>query len=163
MSDVGSGEEGIPLNPAGFLRAAMAEGRSSTNALNAFREAGGDVRTSSWYRMAGEVRDSLSRAGELASLAQDALPGPEMIGEWSAGRAGTYAAQVHIHVRDADSDAMYSVPFTFTSENLFTPAEAEAAAIEAWTEGAADNEEYGPQQILGATTVNYYQMTGWQR
>jgi len=144
----------VPGNPSGFIAGAVNDGTSATDALNAFREAGGSIRTQTWYRLFGEVTDSLARSPMAAALDPYQLPDPAAYATWTMGPGGQYATQVQVFFRDIDTGLIGTSQYTYVTDEPHTPAEAEAAAYDEYsdTDNAGD---YG-QVVLGTSTVNVY-------
>lgn len=142
-------------NPAGYIVGSIGEGLSSTAALNAYREAGGSIRTQTWYRLYGEVTDSLARSPVAGQLDPDQLPGGGDYATWTMGKGKQFATQVQVYHRDLDTGIVGTSNFTYVTDYAHTPGEAEEAAFNEYSD--PDNaSEYG-QAVLGTATVNVYQ------
>lgn len=142
-------------NPAGFIVDAVSRGVGSTDALAEYREAGGEIRTQSWFRLYGEVTDTLARSESAAALNPFQLPDPNTYATWTMGRGGQYATQVQVFFRDVDTGLIGSSQYTYVTDEPHTPAEAEAAAFDEYSD--PDNaSDYG-QAVLGTATSNVFQ------
>lgn len=142
-------------NPAGFIVGQVSGGVSSSAALRAFREAGGSIRTQTFYRLYGEVTDALARSDSAAGLDPFSLPDPGNYATWTMGRGGQFATQVKVFFRDVDTGLIGTSNFTYVTDEPHSPAEAEAAAYDEYNDpdNAAD---YG-QAVLGTATSNVFQ------
>lgn len=155
----------VPGNPAGFISGAIGEGVGSTEALDAFRAAGGAIRTQSWYRLYGEVADSIARAPAAAGLDPFALPGADDYATWAMGRGGEYVTSVRVFFRDTESEIIGSKLYDYKTADPHTPIEAQLAAEQDYF--SPDNTEVGTsgegQVFLGSTTHNVYLTTRYVR
>jgi hypothetical protein len=144
----------IPGNPAGFIVGAINEGQSATAALNAFREAGGEMRTQTWYQMFGQVTDAIARSPLAGSLDPYSLPDPGAYATWAMGPGGEYATQVDLFFRDLDTGLVGSIPYTYVTSDPHTPEEAIAEAMGDF--GESDTQAQYDQVMLGGTVRNVY-------
>lgn len=142
-------------NPAGYISGLIGEGTGSTEGLADFRDAGGAIRTQTWYRLWGEVTDSLARSGVAGQLDPDQLPDPAAYGTWTMGPGGQYATQVQVYFRDVDTGLVGTSFYTYVTDDPHTPGEAEAAAFDEYSD--PDNATNYDQSVLGTSTVNVYQ------
>lgn len=149
-------DEGVNVgNPAGFIADQIRSGVNATNALEGFREAGGGMRRQSWFRLYGEVADSIARSPEAAALDPAAYPDAENYGEWAAGQGGQYATQVNIMIRDRASGVVGSAPYTHITDDPHTPDEAIAAGVDLYSND--DAAQRYDQQILGGVVTGIWQ------
>lgn len=155
MPDSGDIEEVELGNPAGFIAQAIRSGQNATQALSAYREAGGSARTQTWYGLYGQVSDTLARQPEAANLEPNRIPGAEDYGEWSMGRGGQFATQVQILFRDRETGIIGSAPYTHITDEPHTPDEAVYAGIDLYTNDEAA-QRYA-QQVLGGVVTNVWQ------
>lgn len=141
-------------NPAGFIVGSVSRGVKSTEALRQYREAGGSIRTQTFHRLFGEVTDALARSESAAALDPFALPDPGQYATWTMGRGDQFATQVKVFFRDVDTGLIGTSDYTYTTDDPHTPAEAEAAAYDEYSDpdNAAD---YG-QAVLGTATSNVF-------
>lgn len=149
-------DEGVNVgNPAGFIADRIREGVNANRALQEFQGAGGGMRRQSWYRLYGEVRDSIARSPEASSLDPGATPTGAQYGTWAMGRGGQFATQVNIMFRDKASGVVGSAPYTHISDEEHTPDEAIAAGIDLYSNDDAASRY--DQQILGGIVTNVWQ------
>jgi hypothetical protein len=141
-------------NPAGFVAGAVGEGTNATAALNAFREAGGEMRTETWYRLYGEVTDSLGRQSQAAQLNPYSIPDADAYSTWEMGAGGKFATQVQVFFRDQDTGIIGSSNYTYITDQAHAPGEAEAAAFDEYAD--PDNASNYAQSMLGTMTTNVY-------
>lgn len=149
-------DEGVDIgNPAGFAAYYQRIGASANEALSDFRDSGGEMQTQRWYRLYGQVGDSLARNDEAYAIAPDTLPTAEQYGEWEAGNGGQYATQVSVTFRDIDSGVFGVAQYTHITDEPHTPEEAMQAGIDLYAnEDAAGRYE---QEIMGAFATNVWQ------
>lgn len=145
----------IPGNPAGFMASAIGEGTSATAALQEFRDAGGQMRTQTWYRMYGEVTDALARSPMAGTLDPNALPDPAAYATWAMGAGGEYATQVDLFFRDLDTGLIGTIPYTYVTDVPHTPGEAIAEGMADF--GESDTQAAYDQSIEGGIVRNIYQ------
>lgn len=143
-----------PSTPAGFLAQLLGAGMSTTAALGAFREAGGSIRTATWYQMAGEVKTALNARDVTAAFDPTSIPNVDMLIPWSAGKPGQYLYNFDIIVTNPEADLAYRVPFSFTTTNLFSPDDIMNAGLDSYS-AAADS--YG-EVVHGAVFTGVYAM-----
>jgi len=154
-------EGGVDIgNPAGFAAYHQRIGSSANEALNDFRNAGGEMQTQRWFRLYGQVGDSLARSDEAYALEPNAIPPGESYGEWAMGQGGQYASQVQVVFRDIESGAFGVAQYTHITNEPHTPAEAEQAAIDTY----GDTETAGryEQEIMGGFVSNVWQTVPFQ-
>lgn len=142
-------------NPAGYIAGKIGEGVGSTEALADYRDAGGAIRTQTWYRLYGEVSDSLARSGAAGSLDPDRIPDAGDYSTWTMGQGGQYATQVQVYFRDIDTGLVGTSFYTYVTNDPHTPGEAEQAAFDEYSD--PDNATNYDQSVLGTSTVNVYQ------
>lgn len=155
-------DEGIDIgNPAGFIADKLREGISANRALQEFQEAGGGMRRQTWYRLFGQVADTIARQPESEALDPSALPDASAYGEWQMGQGGQYATQVNVMFRDAESGVIGTAQYTHVSDQPHTPGEAIDAAIDVYSdEDAASRYE---QVILGGVATSVWQTVAFNR
>ena len=72
-------------NPAGYVKAAIAEGWSASEALTTYRADGGQTNTQAWYRLYGEVGAAVDNAGVAQALDPFAIPNGADYSTWTMG------------------------------------------------------------------------------
>lgn len=145
----------VPGNPAGFISDKIREGVGATQSLEDFREAGGQMRRQSWFRLFGEVADTITRSAEASALDPGSLPDAGDYGVWEMGKGGQYATQVNIMFRDRYSGVIGTAPYTHITDDPHTPDEAIASGIDLYTDDEAA-QRYD-QQVLGGIATNVWQ------
>lgn len=153
------GSELFPGSPAGFIANLVRQGFRPTEGLRMWREAGGSIRTQTWFRLFGEIRASIGRLEEFMSLPPDIPPSDDHFVPWSAGRPGLRAYQVDVWVRERETGAVMATPFTLVSDEVLSPSEAIDQAIDLYSDHA---EKYN-QQILGASLTGLFILQGRPR
>lgn len=155
----GAADKFLSGNPAGFIANAIGEGTNATQALNQFRDAGGSFTTASWYKLYGEVGDSLERQATAAGINPYALPNAADYGEWSMGAGGDYATSINVFFRDRDTGMIGSKQYDYISDDAHAPADAAAAAWDDY--GDPDNANLYGQTLVGWSVKNVYQTVPW--
>jgi len=146
-------------NPSGFIKGLIDEGEGPTSGLQIFRDAGGEIRTQTWFQLYGEVNEALITSGEASALDPYQLPDPAGYSEWKMGRGGQFATQVKVFFTDRDTGVVGTTNYTYITDQAHTPGEAEAAAFDEYAD--ADNEnEYG-QTVQGTMTTNVFATVPW--
>lgn len=159
MSSAGPGRD-RPGNPAGFVVGYQRAELSATEALAEFRAAGGQIRTQSWYRLWGEVADTLARGDLFAALPPGALPAPADYGTWAMGRGGQYATQVSVYIRDVDTGLIRTQQYTYVTADPHTPGDAAANAMDDFT--FADQEATYGEVVMGAQPTAVWQTVPYE-
>lgn len=147
----------------GFIREAIGTGRSARGALADFRELGGHIRDSRWYRLYGEERAALAQAETLASFDHGLLPRDEMFTDIEGGKRGQFGTLVAVFQRFAGSDEVYTNFAWYTSDVIHTPEEAELGMSDLFdvnTEEGGSGEGF---HVLGATAVKLVRFMGVNR
>src|SRR6516164_3502520 len=81
------------VGPISFIFNAIKEGMNATNALEAYREAGGAIRTQRFYHAFGEVTAELAVESGLQSEPSNQVPSGEFIIDRGSNRPGAYLAR----------------------------------------------------------------------
>lgn len=102
-----------PGSIVSWASAYAAEGKSATEALRDFRDAGGSVTTQTWYGVFGQVAGAIADNAGLAQLPHEAVPSDDLTGEWQAGRPGVVYSQATVWLRREGSAE--PEPFYYTS------------------------------------------------
>lgn len=130
------------------------EGISGTAGLAAYRDAGGQVRTSTWFRLLGEAQAAIGgRADELARP-QHRRPLADETHRWTTRTTRGMLQQVEVFVRDRATGIIGVVPYSHRSQAGVSRQAAIAAALEFM----ANNADAYNQQVLGAIHVASYLM-----
>lgn len=153
--DEGEGATPVPGNPAGFIAYHLQIGSSARESLAAWREAGGTAGNQAWYRLVGQVQDTLNRTSEMAALEPDLLPSSSDYGEIAMGRGGQYATNVVVTAVDQETGLASSSWFMHVTSDPHTPGEAQDAAMDEY--GTDDNQSRYGQIVTGAFAVHVWQ------
>lgn len=144
-------EEPHPLSGViGSLNA----GLSATEGLRQFREAGGEVRTATWYRLHGEVQAAFGNTLAEAGRPGGRTPTLDETTQWSTVSATGFLQQVEVALRDRSSGEVYFKPYSISGEGLLTRNAAIEQAISSYQEGSDEYDE----QVLGAIHVGAYEL-----
>lgn len=154
----------VPLGPGpltGFINNAIDQGLSATAALDAFREAGGQIANQRWFQAYGALRGSVSASLRLAGVDPFTQVPADVTTTWAAGEAGEYATFV---------EGFFAVPGQHRLESQFyivrtaqapTLDEAEAEA-EAFFTSTRHGGTFDGWSLQFVTTTSVAQLTGRQ-
>jgi len=153
-----------PGNPAGFIADAVARGVGPTQAFREFGEAGGAIRTQTFFRLYGEVNDAIARSPLQSALDPYALPSAQDYTEWMLGSGGQYATQLRVFFTEVGTGITGSKQYLYKTDLPHTPAEAILAAQNDYF--SPDNTEIGQsgegQVFQGAVIDNIYATIPWE-
>lgn len=130
------GPEGTELptsNVVGFVRGLINEGVGSTRGLDRFREAGGEIRTQRWFDLFKSETAVASRYPDTLGMDPNTVPAFHAFEPFEMGNRPGYAARVRVTIWDVEAQQFIDKWYTHVSDDPFTPAEAEQAAIEMWS------------------------------
>lgn len=136
--------------PLGAAVRTVREGLSARAGLRAFRDGGGRINDTTWFRMVGEARRTL---GE--SIAETGRPlsrrptGDEITTITSRKRSGFWQ-QVEVFFRDRQSGEVMSSPFVLRGQGLVTRRAAIRFAVDEWSAGSAGSANPDDNEVLGA-------------
>lgn len=136
----------------------MREGMSPTAALQAFRDAGGSVRTQTWYRAWGEVQRDYSERGYWGSADLSQPVSPSELPDWHAGREGSIGFRVGVAVRDQATGLVDTRTHFMFSDEPIAPQDAVDQMIQTYQDNA-DVTEYGGV-LVQAYFIQAYAMRG---
>lgn len=148
----------------GFISGAIEEGLSGAQALDAFREAGGEgIRTQTWYDLWGETMGAKANAGRFFDVDYGSHLGDDMYADWNAKGPAGFAHQVELQVRSFDTGESFAIQQTVFSDTPMTPQEAvDAAFAQASDSGIQEGGTFNVRVRSGYMT-NAYRMTGRSR
>lgn len=160
-----AGEGTVPAgNPAGFIAELLQQGaESAAGAYREFHAAGGSMQETTFNQLFGEVRAGIANRGVLADTLYHVPLGDQHFTEWSAGRAGTYAHQVDILLREVGTTDPLMHSYTVMTDRPLSPAEAVDQAIAEWSENIGPGQSGEGQVILGGVLSGAFKMTGRAR
>lgn len=163
MSDGGGGSDPFAGGLAGFINEGLDAELSGREMLGQYREAGGQIADRTFYDALSTSVNARANAPEFVDL-DPTVPVPyELHNDWWAGKAGTYAYDVDVGIRDFATGITWQVRYTATSDRPLTPQEAADQALgefqQSTVEGGGDYQE----RIRGAQVVNAYNMMGRRR
>lgn len=143
--------EGYPL---GAVLGSINAGMSASAGLAAYRSAGGEVRTQTWYRLHGEAQAML--AGEVSEAAKplNRLPTSDEITTWTTSTAAGFMQRVEVFVRDRATGEVTSKPWSTVGPGVVSRGAAVEAALGAYEDNAGDYDE----QVLGAAYVGTHEL-----
>jgi hypothetical protein len=146
---------------ASLIRPDVEAGASANSILRALAGQGLGVRRSDGLALIRQVKSSIAASDAVQSLAMDSIPTTDMIDEWAGGRAGTYLYRVQLYVRDGGEGGLgfMSKFFDIQSDDLITPAEAQARAEDIWTSNEGQG-KYPNRELWGTSTVRVIRQTG---
>jgi hypothetical protein len=141
------------LYPATWALQGVQAGLSARAALRDFRQAGGRVADSTWYKVYGEVAAQISLREGIYDEPQNLRPTANEIQTWSTVRASGYVQQVEVLVRDRGTGEIISVPYTSLGKTLRSRRSVINEALEIYSD---ENAEKYNQSILGAVYSGTY-------
>lgn len=153
--DESEGATPVPGNPAGFIAYHLSIGSSARESLAEWRSLGGSAGNQAWYRLTGQIADTINRTADMAALDPSSLPSSADYGEWSMGRGGQYATQVSVTAIDQETGLLSTSQYTYVTDEPHTPEEAEMAALDEY--GTDDNASRYGQIVTGAFTTHVWQ------
>jgi len=139
--------------PATWALQGVESGLSARAALSAYREAGGHVADSTWFRTYAEVAANVSAREGLFSEPQEGTPYASEIQQWETIKAEGYAHQVEVLARDRRTGEVISIPYTMMSRELMDRTDVINHALQVYSDENAKKYE---QQILGAVYTGTY-------
>lgn len=140
---------------------AIREGKSATEALRLYRQAGGSVRTQTWYRLYGQANLEGTLAGPEASAALNRVPTAGEIQTATAPRARGYMQRVTVFGRDSEGNVLTREvslrPGRLVSrENAVNKA---LALVQAGMEDPEKRDRYPMKALLMGTYTGTYNFT----
>ena len=152
------GGDGVDVgNVSGYIKGLISAGESPTAGLDIFRSDGGEIQTSRWFQLFGQVSNTLADSPQALGLDPFSLPGPSDYDTWSLQRGSGFATQVSMQVYDRDSDTFLSLQSTYITDEPHTPEEAQD-----WMLANFDPENTGSdfnQVAMGAVATNVWTIT----
>jgi hypothetical protein len=140
--------------PPQFALEAILQGYSATAGLAAFREAGGRIANSTWYRLTGEMQKMLADKEGNYDEPVDLVPAAEHIQTWTTDKARGFIQQVEVLARDKATGEIISVPFSVSGRSLVSRRNAINQALDVYSSDSADKYE---QIILGAVYTGTFE------
>ena len=145
-----------PELPVWAVLDSIATGQSASAGLAAYRAAGGEVRTQTWYRLHGEVQASLAGRIQEAAAPLNRRPTGEEVQTMSTTSAKGYLQQIEVLVRNRGTGEVEAKPFSVTGDQLISRGNAISQALDAFAGGVEEGSF--EEQVLGAVHVGAYQM-----
>jgi hypothetical protein len=136
---------------------AMREGTSATQALRLFREAGGQVRTQTWYRLYGQAQLEGAMASKEFSAQLRRIPTASEIQTATAPRARGYMQRVTVYGRDENGNVI-TRDVSLRGDRLVSRENAVAKAM-ALVQAGMEDPEKRDRYPLAALLMGAYQGT----
>lgn len=146
----------LPGNVIGAIASWITGGRGQTESLRAFRDAGGKIRTQTWGQLWRNTQSTIRNRETVASLPTNRRPTDDLFSPWATAKPDMYAYQVNVMVRDRDSGIVTSRPYTYFSRDRVTPNRAIADALNTYTDGIEESDEYASESIEGAVLTGLF-------
>jgi hypothetical protein len=140
--------------PATWALQAVQAGLSARAGLREFREAGGHVGDSTWYKVYGEVAAHISLREGIYSEPQNLRPVASEIQQWTTSKATGYIQQIEVLVRERGTGEIISVPYSAMGRTLRSRRNIINEALNVYSD---ENAQKYNQQILGAVYTGTYQ------
>lgn len=153
----------LPGNIAGAVGRWIQQGLNATDALRAFKAAGGAIRTQTWYQLYRNTADALGRAGEVARTPTNRRPSEDAFSPWATLKPNQYAYQVTVMVRDRDSGILTQRPYTYFSASRVTPNVAIQDALDTYNDGISESDDYASESIEGAVLTGLFRTVPIER
>lgn len=139
-----------------YMAELMRLGHNATSALQAYREAGGAIRTQTWYRGWGEVARSIADREQVALAPKDRRPVAGEISQWTTPSKRGFVYQVQTQVRAIGTSEVFTTMTSFRSDVLVPYQDAIEGALGYFADEA---ENYG-EQVLGGVVTGVYELVG---
>lgn len=136
--------------PKGLVQRALREGVGATDALRVFRDAGGRIRTQSWYRLYSQAQLEGVMSGREAGANLRSRPTSGEIQTATSRRATGYMQRVTVMGRDAGGNII-SREVSFRSNNLVSRQNAinkALALVQGGIEGPEGRERYAMSSVM---------------
>lgn len=144
-----AGSSGYPVP---FIAQAVRSGMSASGALSAYREAGGAVRTQTWYRAWGQVQASVDDYTAELERPQSRRPIADELRQWQTKTATGYAQQAQVFMRDRETGEVVTRNFTLRGAGVVSRQSVIDTAISTFTDFS---DQYGMQIVGGIYTGSY--------
>lgn len=132
------------------------DGLSGRQGLNQYREGGGKIRDSTWYKLVGHAQEAMSKRQKEVTAPLDRRPTAEYLQHWPTKKKTGIAQQVEILARDRDTNELITIPYTRFGSTLVSRQSVIDDALSTITPEGTDGDR---QQILGASYVGTYVAT----
>jgi hypothetical protein len=142
------------FNAAQWALQSQLDGLSAREGLVQFREAGGHIASSTWFRAVGEVQAMLASREGIYNEPVNLRPVASEIQVWTTQKAKGFIQQVEVLVRERETGQIISVPFSVTGRTLVSRRNAIAQALDVYSD---DNAKKYNQQVLGAVYTGTYE------
>lgn len=146
-------------NPTGYIVSSINEGWSASEAFNTFRADGGQLATGTWFRLYGQVTDSIAREPAFSALDPYSIPDSSQYGEVSMGGGNKFFSSADIWVRSRGTGEVYPMRMGYMTDEGHTPAEAGFAGMDQLSN--PDDPDNYPFQVLGFGKVRVYKTVPW--
>lgn len=150
------------IGPIPFIYNAISEGLNATQALRAYREGGGQIRTQRFYAAFGEVGAEMALVSNVQGTPRDQPFSSDVISTIASNRPGAYLYRggVFLAARTVDpttGKVQESTQLQFgmvRSSDLLTPAQVEAALMDLFAQGGQSATAYTTPFGAFPTAVN---------
>lgn len=139
------------LHAPGWIAGFVAQGLSASAGLRAFRDAGGAMRDSVWYRLYAEQQATFNAIGDEITKPLNVAPTASEILPMTTKRKEGYLQIVEIYTRLTGTDVVVTRPFMFPTDTLMTRGDAVTKAL-SLAQTAIDQERYEETLIGGVYT-----------
>lgn len=139
------------LHAPGWVAAGVRQGLSARESLRQYRDQGGAIRDSVWFRLYSEQRAAVGSVREEMTKPLNAKPTAQEITTMTTKRASGFLQTLDIYTRLKGTDVVSVRPFMFTSQSLMTRGEALSKAL-TMMQQAVDEERYEEVLLGGVYT-----------
>ena len=140
--------------PATWALQSILSGLSARQGLLAYRQGGGHVGDSTWFKLYGQIAAQVSEREGIYNEPQSLRPVAGEINTWTTAKASGYVQQVEVLVRDRGTGEIISVPYSAMGHNLRSRKSVVSEALSVYSD---ENSEKYNQQVLGAVYTGTYQ------
>jgi hypothetical protein len=141
----------LPLSAA---TSTVRGGLSARAGLRAFRDGGGRVTDSTWFRLVGEARRVLSDRLDETSRPLGRRPVHDEITRVTSARRSGFWQEVEVFWRDRETGEVGSSPFVLRSSGLLTRQSVVDFALGEWQAGSSGSPNPDDHEVLGAAYVS---------
>lgn len=144
----------LPDLPLGAAIRTVKEGLSGRAGLRAFRDGGGRINDSTWFKLVGQARRAISETLDEATRPLSRRPRGDEVTQIASRRRTGYWQQVEVFYRDRQTGLVESAPFVLRSQGLFTRQAVIDFAVSEWQAGSSGTPNPDDHEVLGAAYVS---------
>lgn len=139
--------------PVHFISRALREGRTASAALTAYREAGGKVRTQTWYQLYGQAQAAGVHRGQEPTRNLHRRPLASEAITWTTRGAKGVMQQVELYVRERSTGLVVTRYYNIRSDKFISRANAIRKAMAGFNAAGAPGSGSEGMTALGGVHV----------